>query len=421
MMFLKKPSIAVLTIFGSLCCVANAFTFDESFIAMSRWAGAHGFSGGLLNWEQAPWFGSYARMGSVAFRDSVATTADVPASEVDGWVDFGDKMRRISRYIGSQPGYVAGYPNSELGAGVYGACWLKEGAAFVVDARDVDLDPWTDDISRFRSFSRWVGNQYPGAHGYPNYEQAAYGNGGTVFGVVVIPAEHFQYQEIPQPSLSFSLKSGWKNMDYPHFWAVLRQHHIAVTSIPACTYISQDEKERLADTYATANIVHTTSSKCNGWACGGTVGYCCNLLTVDEQELGRTAIHEMMHVAGYKHDEPKPSGVVSSCDAPAHSFFSWPPLRAECCMPGTLQADLADDDYEDGGDGLGLIGGCPDSANTCPAPSPSGGGSPPSLPPNGSPSGGSPTDTSDGGTETGVDVVGILAVAVGTLWCICCK
>ncbi|PFO12706.1 hypothetical protein COJ70_24365 [Priestia megaterium] len=116
----------------------------------------------------------------------------------------------------------------------------------------------------------------------------------------------------------------------------LERHIFAYKKINACSNLDASEKEKLLEVYK-RDIRHSIlppREGDNGRAKIGGSRIWINSDLLDsgsDNELAQTIIHEMMHCAGYRHPEKKPT------DTPLDNgpYYGSPPLRAEICINGT--------------------------------------------------------------------------------------
>lgn len=120
---------------------------------------------------------------------------------------------------------------------------------------------------------------------------------------------------------------------------VLTDHQKALLSISNCDSLDADERLKLFATYARP-ISHLKiyGTEDFGVATKGGDSIALNmdvLLGLPNNELPQTLIHEMMHCAGYEHEEKKDG------DKPGDKsdYYTSPPLRAEKCIAG-IQSDV---------------------------------------------------------------------------------
>ncbi|MER5988335.1 hypothetical protein [Streptomyces sp. NPDC001787] len=129
---------------------------------------------------------------------------------------------------------------------------------------------------------------------------------------------------------------------------VIQRHIFAVSRVSGCTNLSDEERQRLRQTY-NRPIHHTvnTDPHQNGSAYvdGSEVSVNFGVLFPQgNQEISQTLIHEMMHCAGYTHPVRRlppagrscanPDPAVFDCPFDNGVYYGTPPLRSEFCIAG---------------------------------------------------------------------------------------
>ena len=177
---------------------SQSATAAERFQRFGQWSDRTGGGFALPNFEQAD-FGQGTVFGTTRLKPNATNFRDIPASELGNPTTTEARFRAIHRWADNH-GYVSGVPTfqqANFGGGtVYGAYLLKPGTAIVRDISASELGNPANMEDRFRAINRWA-SDHGYAAGFPNFEQADYGQG-TVYGAVLVRAGNADHVDVPE-------------------------------------------------------------------------------------------------------------------------------------------------------------------------------------------------------------------------------
>lgn len=178
--------------------------FSEPLTSISRlrrfgeWSDRVGGGFAIPNFEQAD-YGNGTVFGTTRLLPNATVFQDIPAAELGNPSGAEARFLAMHRWADGH-GYVSAVPTFQQasygGAIVYGAHLLKPGTAIVRDIFASELGNPASMEERFRAIGRWA-SSHGYAAGYPNFEQANYGQG-TVYGAVLILPGYADHRDVPE-------------------------------------------------------------------------------------------------------------------------------------------------------------------------------------------------------------------------------
>lgn len=167
------------------------------FRRFGEWSDRAGGGFAIPNFEQAD-YGQGTVFGSTRLLPNATVFQDIPAAELGNPDGAEARFRAMHRWADGH-GYVSAVPTFQQaapgGTVVFGAYLLRPGSAIVRDIPASELGNPTNMEERFRAINRWASN-HGYAAGYPNFEQADYGQG-TVYGAVLVLPGSADHIDIP--------------------------------------------------------------------------------------------------------------------------------------------------------------------------------------------------------------------------------
>lgn len=316
-------------------------SLEQRFRATNDYAGTNGFGGGFPNFHQAD-YGKGVVHGTLLLKREALEWRDVKIEDLDA-SSTESRFRSTYDYAVKEK-FVGGFPNfhqADYGNGVvFGTILLKPEFAEWRDVKMSDLADTSSNEARIRSTHDYA-RENGFATGLPNFHQADYGDG-VVFGTILIKQEAVEWRDVYWNILNMHLTYSFDDAITPGQKTEIMHAHqrgyeqLVDTEVPDIV-ANRDKIIQQGYCKAIQHGINTTanvnaSASIEGsdiWVNFGV------LFPQGPDEIAQTLIHEVTHLAGFRH----PVRQASDKPGDGGEYFSSTPLQAELVIAG-MQSDV---------------------------------------------------------------------------------